>query len=146
MRKILKKGIFGALSILMIISITAYAKSNETSNDLLNQAVVQPYFTNISIFQNVFDIDSKGKASISVYLTARDVDNVKVDAYLQQYKNGNWTTIQSWTNTSVGTNSGLGGTYYVTKGYGYRLFSIGNVYKSGVRVENTTFTSETKNY
>ena len=80
-----------------------------------------------------------------MYLTARNVDSVRVDAYLQQYKDGSWMTIKSWTSTSAGTNSGLSETYYVAKGYSYRLVSTGNVYNGGVSVENTTFISETKN-
>ena len=71
---------------------------------------------NITIFQNYFEISAVGKASVSSYLTGREIDEVRVDASLQQYKNGSWTTIKSWTATSFGANAGLNGTYYVAKG------------------------------
>lgn len=94
----------------------------------------------------VFDISTDGKATISVYLTARNIDSVKVDASLQQFKNGNWLTIKSWTNTSAGTYAGVSGTYYVAKGYQYRILSTGYVYLNGIILENTSYLSEWKEY
>ncbi len=98
-------------------------------------------FTNIVLFQNSFEISDHGKASVSAYLTARNVDKVKVSTKLQQYKNGSWQTIKSWTQTSSGTYAGLSGTYYVTKGYQYRIVSTGKVYLNQSLVEQTTYTS-----
>lgn len=111
-----------------------------------NNAIVTPFFTNITLFQNVFDISTDGKVSISVYLTARNVDSVKVDASLQQFKNGNWLTIKSWTNTSVGTYAGVSGTYYISEGCQYRILSNGYVYQNGFVCENTSYLSESKEY
>lgn len=139
------------LSLLLIIfafTVPTFADCDEPSmsKSIDNYEIVMPFFTNITLFQNVFDISTDGKASISVYLTARNVDSVKVDASLQQFKNGNWLTIKSWTNTSVGTYAGLSGTYYVTKGYEYRLVSSGYVYKNEHLSEQTDFYSNTKTY
>jgi hypothetical protein len=129
-------------------TVPTFADGNEPSLSKSNgnYVIVSPFFTNITLFQNVFDISTDGKASISVYLTARNVDSVKVDASLQQFKNGNWLTIKSWTNTSAGTYAGVSGTYYVAKGYQYRLVSSGYVYKSGNLIEQTDFYSIIKTY
>jgi hypothetical protein len=81
-----------------------------------------------------------------VYLTARNVDSVKVDASLQQFKDGNWLTNKSWTNTSAGTYSGVSGTYFVAKGYQDRLVSSGYVYFNQLLIENSCFTSISKFY
>ena len=128
--------------------VPTFAEGDEPSASRTNgkYEIVSPFFTNITLFQNVFDISTDGKASISVYLTARDVDSVKVDASLQQFKNGNWLTIKSWTNTSMGTYAGVSGSYYVAKGYQYRVVSIGQVYKSQTLIESSEFLSNSKTY
>ena len=133
-----------------ILAFTAptFADGDEPSVSKLNgnYEIVTPFFTNITLFQNVFDISTDGKTSISVYLTARNVDSVKVDASLQQFKNGNWLTIKSWTNTSVGTYAGVSGTYYVAKGYQYRMVSNGLVYNNQILNEITMYIGNSKTY
>jgi hypothetical protein len=142
------KWVLSLLVVIFAFNVPTIADGYEpsVSKSTKNYEIVTPFFTNITLFQNVFDISTDGKASISVYLTARNVDSVKVDASLQQFKNGNWLTIKSWTNTSAGTYAGVSGTYYVAKGYQYRLVSNGYVYKSGNLVEQTEFYSNIKNY
>lgn len=145
MRKLKIKWLTSFMSIMILMTIPVYADANELKREYTEQ-IIQPCFTYISLFQNAMDISSDGKASISVYLTAQNVDSVRVDANLQQFKNGSWTTIKNWTNTSIGTNSGLNGTYYVAKGYQYRLVSNGYVYKQNIEIERTTYTSAIKQY
>lgn len=145
----LKKRLIRAVGLVVMIcslGVPAQAQEYPSFHEGTEQIIVQPKFTNISIFQTGFDISSTGKASVNVYLTAQNVDSVKVDANLQQYKNGIWTTIKSWTNTAAGTNAGLSGTYYVAKGYSYRIVSNGFVYKGSKMIETTTYTSDTKKY
>ena len=50
--------------------------------------VIRPYWEEITEYRNKFDISSTGKATIAVVLYAYDVDTIKVEANLQQYKNG----------------------------------------------------------
>lgn len=138
--------LFSIVFIITSLRVSVQAQSNLLFNDVTQQLVIRPNFTYIWIFQTGFDISSTGKASVNVYLTAQNVDSVKVEASLQQYKNGTWTTIKSWSNTETGTNAGLAGTYYVTKGYSYRVVSCGSVFKSGNLVEITSYTSNSKTY
>lgn len=137
--------LIGLVLMIGTLGLPVQAQEKLTNNELTEKIIVQPCFANISIFQTGFDISSTGKASVNVYLTAQNVDSVKVDASLQQFKNGAWTTIKSWSNIAAGTNAGLSGSYYVAKGYSYRLVSNGTVYKSGRVIESTTYTS-TKTY
>ena len=141
-----KKRIFQLISIALISCIIVIPVTAAPVSQVIKQDIVQPMFTNIILFQNGFNISSTGKVSVSVYLTAQNVDSVKVDANLQQYRNGAWITIKSWTKTSAGTNAGLSGTYYVAKGYSYRIVSNGFVYKGSKMIETTTYTSDTKKY
>jgi hypothetical protein len=138
--------LFSIVFIITSLRVSVQAQSNLLFNDVTQQLVIRPNFTYIWIFQTGFDISSTGKASVNVYLTAQNVDSVKVEASLQQYKNGAWTTIKSWSNTETGTNAGLAGTYYVAKGYSYRVVSCGSVFKSGNLVEITSYTSNSKTY
>jgi len=72
---------------------------------------------------------------------AFDVDEIKVEANLQQFKNGSWVTIKSWTLTSVKDYCILMKSWYVPKGYGYRLVSTGTVYIGGKQVESAQYKS-----
>lgn len=134
------------MAMISFASLPTYALEPTAAPIDTDRTIIQPRFTNISIFQNVFDISANGKSSITTYLTARNVDEVRVTANLQQSKNGVWVTIKSWSNTSAGTHSGLNGTYYVSKGYHYRLVSSGKVYKNGTLIEQTSYVSESKYY
>ena len=138
--------LFCIVFIFAALGVPVQAQNNLQLNDTDDQLVVTPCFTYIAIFATGYDISSTGKAIVDVYLTARNVDSVKVEAYLQQYKNGSWTTIKSWSNTETGTDAGLGGIYYVAQGYQYRVISYGYVYKSGSLVESTSYTSDSITY
>jgi len=142
------KWVLSLLVIIFAFTMPTFAYGDEPSvlKSAGNYEIVTPFFTNITLFQNVFDISTDGKVSISVYLTARNVDKVKVNANLQQLINGNWSTVKSWTNISAGTYSGLSGIYYVPKGYEYRLISSGSVYLNENVLEQSTFISQTKFY
>ena len=125
--------------IMCILIIPTYANKTENLIDVEEPIIIQPRFTNINVFSNYFDISSNGKASVTVYLNARNVDKVKVVAYLQQYKNGSWSTIKSWSETRDGTSSGIGKNYYVVSGYSYRLKSYGYVYVKDNLVETDSY-------
>lgn len=112
----------------------------------IEQINYQTRFTNINIFKNTFDISSSGQASVTSYLTARNVDSVKIKANLQQYKDGNWKTIKSWSETREGTRGGAGGKWYVASGNKYRIVSYGYTYEDGEMIESTSYTSKVKTY
>lgn len=60
---------------------------------------------------------------------------------LQRYSGGSWHTLASGTNSDTGTNA-FSSSYYVTKGYTYRVHSTVTIYKSkgGAKVNSDTFT------
>jgi len=124
---------------ILLLSIPSFANNNEMID---NKEVISPRFTYINLFQNHFDISDYGKASISVYLNARDVDQVKVVANLQQYRNGNWRTIKSWSAKNDKNSAGIGKNYYISSGYLYRLKCYGYVYVNNRLVEMDRMTSK----
>lgn len=129
----------------MISAIPVYASSDFKVVEE-NANIIQPRFTNIAAFTNKFDISSGGKATITSSVTATNVDKIKINAYLQRYANGQWTTVKSWTTTEYGTFAALGESYYVTSGYQYRMVSNAYVFLNNQLLESTTYTSGTKIY
>ena len=142
MKKFLKK-LLNISLMLCILLLPVYGLQLEEDQGV---EIIEPMFTNINFFQNSFQISSKGKASVSVYLSARNADQVKVVAYLQQYKDGNWKTVKRWSESRNEMSNGLGEIYYLMSGYSYRLRSYGYVYLDGNLVETTNYISETKVY
>ena len=110
------------------------------------QSPIKPSWTYIETYLNYFDISPTGKATVEVILEAHNTDELKIQANLQQYKSGRWTTIKSWSNTSTDIYCAMGEIWYVMSGYNYRLVSTGTAYKNGMQVEQTTYTSEAYEY
>lgn len=99
-------------------------------------------WVSITDFQNTFDISASGAALVNLRLNARsDINKVVINASIQQYVNGRWTTIKSWTSTSYNNSGYLDQTWYVTSGYYYRMVSTGAVYQNDKLVEQTSYTS-----
>ena len=98
-------------------------------------------WTFITEYRNYFEVSSNGQALANVRLYASsNIDKVVIDASIQQYANGNWKTIKSWTSTSYSSSGYLNQTWYVNKGYYYRLVSTGKVYQNDALVEQTSYT------
>lgn len=146
MNRLLNKRLINLIILLMIISTSVYATSEHIETSDLENTDIKPYFTYISVFANTFEISASGKASVSSYLTARNIDSLSIEVSLEQFNNGQWTSIKTWTETLNGINGGLSNSYYVPKGYTYRVVSKGMVYKNGSLVESTSNISEMKSY
>ncbi len=130
----------------MLILILILFPQQGQAVELDNIENIQPLFTNVNTFQSTLDIASNGKSSNTVYLNSRNAEKVKINAYLQQYKGGRWTTIKSWSGSRNSTSYGFTNNWYVNKGYSYRLVSYGYVYKSNRIVESTSRISQTLTY
>ena len=78
--------------------------------------IVQPKFTNITVFVNDFYITDQGKAVLTSSVDARNVDEIRISMYLQKYKNGRWNTVKHWATIQSGTLCILSKTWYVVNG------------------------------
>lgn len=88
-------------------------------------------------------VESNGKATVMVDVIAnRDkVDEIRTVCNLQQLKNGSWKTIKSWSeNSDDGDPAAVGyeKTYYIEKGYSYRVQVVSKAYLGGSLKENIT--------
>lgn len=65
----------------------------------------------------------------------------KITMKLQRYSGGSWHTLASGTHGDTGSNA-FSSSYYVTKGYTYRVHSTVTIYKSkgGAKINSDTFT------
>lgn len=127
---------------LSVISLPSYALQEESSL----YGSIRPRFTYINAFQCYLSINTSGLAEVFVSLNATGVQVTEVKAYLQQYRNGVWKTVKSWSDTEAGTSCSLDKSWYITSGYAYRVLSYGYVYINGIMVESSTITSQTCNY
>ena len=142
---ILKKRI---LQITLIISMLCFTvlPSFAESLDNAKDTIIQPRWTEISQFNNSFNITSSGRADIKSSMSAFNVDLIRVEANLQQFKNGSWVTIKTWTGTSQDVICSVVGSLYVHRGYSYRMVSTGTVYINGQQVEQANYTSNIRYY
>jgi hypothetical protein len=138
--KIIKKLILQITLIISMFFLTVLPSFAESFSKA-KESSIQPCWTEISQFNNSFNITSSGRADIESTLYAFSVDLISVKTNLQQFKNGSWTTIKTWTGTSEDAICSVVGSWYVLKGYAYRMVSTGTVYIGGQQVEKVDYKS-----
>lgn len=106
--------------IMLVLAVLSIAVPASAASENLDMEPVQPRYTYIDAVGAKISINSSGLASCTGVGYAKGTyDTVDLTVYLQQYKNGTWTTLQTWTGS--GTNMAVvSGEYYVYKGYKYR--------------------------
>ena len=107
---------------------------------------VSPYMDYISrANSNIYISDGKATISCSVYGYQGITTRVKIDAKLQQYKNGKWVSIDTFSKESNSYRVSINETSSITKGYKYRVQATIKAY-SGSAVETRTVTSSEAKY
>ncbi len=132
------------LVIISIIFSTSSMAESAFNSNTYNKAGL--FWTEISQFNNGLTISSNGKADIESCLYSFSVDELKVEVELQQYKDGVWINIKEWLQTSTDISCMVFESWYVQKGFYYRLVSTGTVYKEDIQVEQTVYIGQDKWY
>ena len=129
----------------LVLLMTSMLVMPATATD--EPPTVTPRYVNISVFMASVGVNSSGKASCySDVVTANSTYTVYLNIGLQRYKNGEWTTIKSWSTSGTG-GAELDKSYYVTSGYYYRTSATATVYTSGGSyVEMVTIHSQSDYY
>jgi hypothetical protein len=81
----MKRGNLLTLLICFILVFSVIPVGATTDSDALDEKVIniiQPRFTNISVFYNDFYITDQGKAVLISSIDARNVDKCKISMYL----------------------------------------------------------------
>lgn len=142
-----------ACTLILFTSFSSFTYANTYNPNKIDNlntrenSVISPLWTYILDVWQTFDISSSGKAEIVATMDTKnsEVDNLKIVSNLQQLKNGSWTTIKSWTSTTESTSLILQGTWYVSKGYSYRVVTNYYAY-NGSDVESTNLASRIVKY
>lgn len=134
------------LAICFIVNPT-FIVASQGNQQTMESDLIQPMWTYITTYRNTFVISEYGRADVAVVLNSFTADSITVEASLQQFKDGKWITLKTWSNT-VHNNitCGLGKSWYVASGYYYRMVSTGKVYKNGKMVEQTSYISPLRYY
>ncbi|WP_312645078.1 hypothetical protein [Hydrogenoanaerobacterium sp.] len=93
-------------------------------------------WSTISSIAGDLDIASSGKASVVGQVTSFSADELKIGISLQR----NGSEIKTWSASNVGQIVEATGTYYVTKGYSYKIVITARAYIGGSLMETATKT------
>ena len=89
-------------------------------------------------------IDSKGKATITASIDGYKgvTDKVSINAELQQYKNGRWTKVTSFSDSGNSHRIRIYETTKVSRGYKYRVVTKVTAIHNGDKEIKTIISSE----
>ncbi len=130
--------------LLTVSAMTAAAMTADQEN--LGAFCGGAKYAYISSFPISFSIGSGGMATMTAYVSARNVDSCKLTIYLQKYENGTWVAVKKWSGSNADLSCILKQTYYVQSGYSYRMKAYANVYINDVVVEGDMIISQTEIY
>lgn len=134
----LKKIVCIVLCIVLICAMTttSLASSSIANSDVSTRMThIMNYNCNLSINSSGYSTSS---ADVQCYT---GIDKVRITIYLQQYSNGSWTTIKSWSQDYTGTSGQMIRTQYVTSGYWYRVQAKMYAFQGSTIVESVSGTS-----
>ena len=146
----MKRNLISVLMCCFVVLSFAQVQALEIADNIssygTDNSYVSPYMDCISHANSDIYI-SNGKATIScsVYGYQGITTYVKIDVKLQQYKNGKWVSIDTFSKESNSYRVSINETSSITKGYKYRVQAIVKAY-SGSLVETRTITSSEAKY
>ncbi|GAB6151284.1 hypothetical protein JCM17380_00340 [Desulfosporosinus burensis] len=130
-----------ALVLSLLILCVAPMQVFALGTNQVTNSEIGPLWVSITEFTNSFEISGSGLAQFDTSLYARsNINKVVINASIQQYINGSWQAVNSWTSTSYSNSGYLNQKWYLMSGYYYRLVSTGAVYQDDVLVEQTSYT------
>ena len=105
---------------------------------------MQPLWTYVTKVIGTITISSGGTAKVTAEGAARSqgVTKTTVTASLQQFKDGKWQEIKSWTISSNGTSTKLSEkSWPVAHGYNYRVVATTKAYAGTTLLEQGSYTA-----
>lgn len=142
----MRKKLITMIAAILITNLLVVPAMADTGALVGDKIIISPMYTYISNAEALLSINSSGKATAEVYVTGNsEVTSIKATINLQQYKNGSWATIKTWSESSSSKILNFIDTYYVSSGYTYRVQSTVTAY-SGQNSESTTLTSRLQSY
>lgn len=100
----------------------------------------------ITTFGNNLSISSTGKATISAEVTTSTSNTLKLTSTLQQFNEGRWVNVKSWSSTSKGFRVIQEELVYIYSGYLYRVYSQVSIYSENLLIESAHRYSTQRSY
>ena len=146
----MKRNLISVLMCCFVVLSFAQVQALEIADNIstydTDNSYVSPYMDYIShANSNIYISNGKATISCSVYGYQGITTRVKIDAKLQQYKNGKWVSIDTFSKESNSYRVSINETSSITKGYKYRVQATIKAY-SGSAVETRTVTSSEAKY
>ncbi len=144
----LKKPTFLMVCIVILFSSIGYAHAiSMEQGEMLRNREISPQMLYITNANSYIQISSSGRATVEAYVIgySNTVTKTKVEADLQQLKNGRWTSIKTWSVSKNSYKATLVESIQVSKGYSYRVVATVTAY-SGRDSETQVITSGEVSY
>ena len=129
-----------ALALLMSLSVFSVNASAGFDAELDFDVIYAPMWTNISSFNNVFQVSSSG-ASMYSRVAAQNCDSVALSVYLKRYVDGSWVTVVHYSVNPTGTVATINQVWPVPSGNSYRMYSYAYVYVGDIVIETASYVS-----
>lgn len=132
---------------LAVTTASANAVSTSTMQPSENVLANDPRYTNITRISSGLTISTLGRASCTGSSTLRYELDSTLTMVLQQFKNDRWTDIKEWSENYSGSGPKLmDKSWYVSKGYRYRMVTTIKIYEDGEVIETVSCDSPIKEY
>lgn len=121
----------------IVLSITVSADTGE----------IEPYYATLLNFSTTLSVSPSGQSKVrGVISLISDDYTADLTTELQQWNNGNWSTIRSWKTRGTEYVESVG-YWYVMLGHSYRVHASATVYdQNGKVLERATKNSATVTY
>lgn len=132
--------------IFMAGSIPSVAAEVQPSEIVESIELVSPHMTYITRAECALTVSTTGNASVvcKVKGTQGNVIRTVITANLQQYQNGQWITIKTYTKGSNSYDVTLNNSCQVSKGYTYRVVANVRAYTSSSSEGRTVVSQEVR--
>ena len=138
-KKLFAIGLSGLLCLGALTAVPAFAEAEDTPKTARE---IVPFNIVITKIYNSLSIASGQTLKCYAETSVASGNNAGLTMELQQLQNGDWTTIETWSN-SGGTKTTLDKTYTVSKGYSYKLKLTNRGFNSAWKLLET-ITTESK--
>ncbi len=130
--------------ILMAGSIPTIAAEVQPSEIVESIESVAPHMMHITRAECTLTISTTGNASVvcKVKGTQGNVTRTVITANLQQYQNGQWITVKTFSKDSASYINTMDESYQVSKGYTYRVVANVRAYTSSSSEGRTVVSQE----
>lgn len=140
-----------ALTVPLVFSLSQglpHARAVEANEPSVETLLISPRFDYLSQITCGLTISGWGRANCEGSFTTHDQYDSRMTLLLQQFKNGSWEDVKSWSEdyTGSGVNAFSKG-YYVDSGYRYRVTNTVEILNgNGDVIETEVCNSPIKEY